>query len=55
AEVDEPMVIPTIEEVAEPIDKAEEQMIALVVDMDENIAMLFGDDDFEDDASKGFD
>ncbi|GKA19746.1 hypothetical protein Tco_0699661 [Tanacetum coccineum] len=55
AEVDEPMVIPAIEEVAEPIDEAEEQMIAPVVDMDEDIAMLFGDDDFEDDASEGFD
>ncbi|GKE15690.1 hypothetical protein Tco_1423267 [Tanacetum coccineum] len=42
-------------EVAEPIDEAEEQMIALVVYMDEDIAMLFGDDDFEDDASEGFD
>ncbi|GJU04504.1 hypothetical protein Tco_1120934 [Tanacetum coccineum] len=36
-------------------DEAEEQMIAPVVDMDEDIAMLFGDDDFEDDASEGFD
>ncbi|GJU76374.1 hypothetical protein Tco_1273444 [Tanacetum coccineum] len=56
AEVDEPMVVPAIEEeVAEPTDEAEEQMIALVVDMDKDIAMLFGDDDFEDDASEGFD
>ncbi|GJR34373.1 hypothetical protein Tco_1210057 [Tanacetum coccineum] len=55
AEVDDPMVIPAIEEVAEPIDEAEEQMITLVVDMDEDIAMLFGDDEFEDEASKGFD
>ncbi|GJT95032.1 hypothetical protein Tco_1090550 [Tanacetum coccineum] len=30
-------------------------MIAPVVDMDKNIAMLFGDDDFEDDDSEGFD
>ncbi|GKD30971.1 hypothetical protein Tco_1241749 [Tanacetum coccineum] len=52
---DEPMVGPMVEEVVEPVDKAEEQMIALVVDMDEDIAMLFGDDDFEDDASEGVD
>ncbi|GJZ15236.1 hypothetical protein Tco_0550913 [Tanacetum coccineum] len=52
--VDEPIVIPAIEEVAEPIDEAEEQMIAPVVYMDEDIAMLFGDDDFKDDASEGF-
>ncbi|GJT29295.1 hypothetical protein Tco_0909570 [Tanacetum coccineum] len=32
-----------------------EQVIALVVDMDKDIAMLFGDDEFEDDASEGFD
>ncbi|GJW16901.1 hypothetical protein Tco_0024337 [Tanacetum coccineum] len=54
-EVDKPMVVPAIKEVAEPIDEAKEQMIALVVDMDEDIAMLFADDDFEDDASEGFD
>ncbi|GKB35316.1 hypothetical protein Tco_0880258 [Tanacetum coccineum] len=52
---DEPMVGPIVDEVAEPVAKAEEQMIASVVDMDEDIAMLFGDDDFEDDASEGFD
>nr|GEX19944.1 hypothetical protein [Tanacetum cinerariifolium] len=34
--------------------EAEEQVIALVVDMDEDIAMLFGDDD-KDDDSEGFD
>ncbi|GJV51188.1 hypothetical protein Tco_1446929, partial [Tanacetum coccineum] len=28
--------------------EAEEQVIAPVVDMDEDIAVLFGDDDFED-------
>ncbi|GJR38695.1 hypothetical protein Tco_1214379 [Tanacetum coccineum] len=35
----------------------EEQLcvIALVVDVDEDIAMLFSDDDFEDDDSEGFD
>ncbi|GJT48399.1 hypothetical protein Tco_0974556 [Tanacetum coccineum] len=47
---DEPMVGPLVDEIAEPIVEAEEQVIALVVDMDEVIAMLFGDDD-----SKGFD
>ncbi|GJY92258.1 hypothetical protein Tco_0508040 [Tanacetum coccineum] len=52
---DEPMVGPMVDEIAEPIDEAEEQMIALVVDMDEDIAMLFGNDKFEDDASEGFD
>ncbi|GJW39646.1 hypothetical protein Tco_0065491 [Tanacetum coccineum] len=41
---------PLVDEIAEPIVEAEEQVISLVVDMDEDIAMLFGDDD-----SKGFD
>ncbi|GKG58562.1 hypothetical protein Tco_0594332, partial [Tanacetum coccineum] len=36
AEVDKPMVVPAIEEVAEPIDEAKEQMIALVVDIDDD-------------------
>nr|GEY28883.1 hypothetical protein [Tanacetum cinerariifolium] len=31
----------------------EEQMIALVIDAEEDIAMLFGDDDFSDDNFKG--
>ncbi|GKB42837.1 hypothetical protein Tco_0887779 [Tanacetum coccineum] len=52
---DEPMVSLIGDEIAEPIVKAEEQMIAPVVDIDEDIAMLFGDDDFEDDDSEGFD
>ncbi|GKC28946.1 hypothetical protein Tco_1036240 [Tanacetum coccineum] len=51
---DEPMVSPIVDEIAEPIVEAEEQVIAPVVDMDEDIAMLFGDDDFEDDDSEGF-
>ncbi|GJS94598.1 hypothetical protein Tco_0801566 [Tanacetum coccineum] len=38
-----------------PIVEAKEHVIVLVVDMDEDIAMLFGDDDFEDDDSEGFD
>ncbi|GKE58399.1 hypothetical protein Tco_1497584, partial [Tanacetum coccineum] len=59
AEVDEPMVDPVIDELAEPIAapvlvEAEEQVIALVVDMEEDLAMLFGDDDFSDDDSEGF-
>ncbi|GJT41881.1 hypothetical protein Tco_0941746 [Tanacetum coccineum] len=51
AVADEPMV----DQIAEPIVEAEEQVIAPVVDMDEDIAMLFGDDGFEDDKSDGFD
>ncbi|GJU54446.1 hypothetical protein Tco_1228160 [Tanacetum coccineum] len=49
------MVGPIVDEIPEPIVKAEEQVVAPVVDMDEDIAMLFGDDDFEDDSSEGFD
>ncbi|GJS04542.1 hypothetical protein Tco_0321050 [Tanacetum coccineum] len=65
--VDEQMVVPVIEEVAEPVAEAEEeqviapvvdiaegQMNAPVMDMEEDLAALFGDDDFEDDASDGF-
>ncbi|GJV24243.1 hypothetical protein Tco_1376938 [Tanacetum coccineum] len=52
---DEPMVRLMVDEVAEPVAEVEEQMIAPVVDMDKDNAMLFGDDDFEDDASEGFD
>ncbi|GJW70770.1 hypothetical protein Tco_0127687 [Tanacetum coccineum] len=52
---DEPIVGPIVDAIAESIVEAEEQMIAPVVDMDEDIAMLFGDDDFEDDDSEGFD
>ncbi|GKD20728.1 hypothetical protein Tco_1222431, partial [Tanacetum coccineum] len=56
AMADEPIVGPMVDEDVEPVADAEvEQVIAPVVDMDEDIAMLFGDDDFEDDASKGFD
>ncbi|GJZ87161.1 hypothetical protein Tco_0658771 [Tanacetum coccineum] len=68
AMVDEQMVVPDIEEVAEPVAAAEEeqviapvvgmeeeQMNAPVIDMEEDLAALFGDDDFEDDASDGFD
>nr|GEU94537.1 hypothetical protein [Tanacetum cinerariifolium] len=52
---DEPMVGTLVDEIAELIVEAEEQVIALMVDMDEDIAMLFGNDDFKDDDSKGFD
>nr|GEY95820.1 hypothetical protein [Tanacetum cinerariifolium] len=63
AMVDEPMVIPAIEEVPETVaaaeqeqvvtlvvDIEEEQMETLLMDMEEDFAALFGeDDDFEDD------
>ncbi|GKG02716.1 hypothetical protein Tco_0310352, partial [Tanacetum coccineum] len=65
--VDEQMVVPTIEEVAELVAEAKEkqviapvvdmeegQMNALIMDMEEDLTALFGDDDFEDDASDGF-
>ncbi|GJZ04869.1 hypothetical protein Tco_0538144 [Tanacetum coccineum] len=67
AMVDEQMVVPAVEEVAEPVVEAEEeqviapvvdvvegQMDAPMMDMEEDLAVLFGDDDFEDDASDGF-
>nr|GEV01366.1 hypothetical protein [Tanacetum cinerariifolium] len=54
ADVDEPMVDPVIDEVAEPIAEGEEQVIAPVIDVEEDIAMLFGDDDFSNDDSDGF-
>ncbi|GKE90046.1 hypothetical protein Tco_1567521 [Tanacetum coccineum] len=54
AEVDEPMVDPMIDKIAEPIVEVEEQMVTLVVDMDEDLAVLFGDDDDSgDDDSEG--
>ncbi|GKE08780.1 hypothetical protein Tco_1412331, partial [Tanacetum coccineum] len=52
---DKPMVGPLVDEIVEPIVEAEEQVIAPVIDMDEDIPMMFGDDDFEDDDSGGFD
>ncbi|GJW51377.1 hypothetical protein Tco_0092728 [Tanacetum coccineum] len=54
AEADEPMVGPVVDEIAETIVEMEEQVIALVIDMEEDIAMLFGDDDFSDADSEGF-
>nr|GEW57332.1 hypothetical protein [Tanacetum cinerariifolium] len=50
---DEPMVEPIVDEIAEPIVETEEQMIALVIDAEEDIAMLFEDDDFSDKDSEG--
>nr|GEW96481.1 hypothetical protein [Tanacetum cinerariifolium]GEW96482.1 hypothetical protein [Tanacetum cinerariifolium] len=54
------MAIPSIKEVAEPVIEAEEkEMIAPVVDMEEDLVTLFGedddfkDDDFSEDDSKG--
>ncbi|GKD44254.1 hypothetical protein Tco_1268899, partial [Tanacetum coccineum] len=54
AEADEPMVGPAVDEITEPIVEMEEQVIAPVIDMEEDIAMLFGDSDFSDDDSEGF-
>ncbi|GKE25176.1 hypothetical protein Tco_1436688 [Tanacetum coccineum] len=54
AKADEPMVGLVDDEIAEPIVGIEEQVIALVIDMEEDIAMLFGDGDFSDDDSDGF-
>ncbi|GKA63159.1 hypothetical protein Tco_0762765 [Tanacetum coccineum] len=55
AKADEPMVVPVDDEIAEPIVGMEEQVIALVINMGEDIAMLFGDGNFSDDDSEGFD
>ncbi|GKE76345.1 hypothetical protein Tco_1542465, partial [Tanacetum coccineum] len=54
AVADEPMVGPLVGEIAEPMVEMEEQVIALVIDMKEDMAMLFGDGDFSDDDSEGF-
>ncbi|GJT83233.1 auxin response factor 19 [Tanacetum coccineum] len=52
AEVDEPMVDPVIDELAEPIIEVEEQIVAQAMDMEGDLAMLFGDhDDYSDDDS----
>nr|GEX81432.1 hypothetical protein [Tanacetum cinerariifolium] len=53
AEVDEPLVDSVIDELTEPIVEVEAQMVALVMDMEEDLAMLFRvkddscDDDFQ--------
>ncbi|GJW16905.1 hypothetical protein Tco_0024341 [Tanacetum coccineum] len=65
--VDKQMVVPAIEEVAELVAEAEEehviapvadiaegQMDAPLMDMEEDLSALFGNDDFEDDAFVGF-
>nr|GFB68726.1 hypothetical protein [Tanacetum cinerariifolium] len=51
---DELMVGMLVDEIAEPIVEAEEQVISPVIDMEEDIAMLFGEGDFSDDDSEGF-
>nr|GEW74509.1 hypothetical protein [Tanacetum cinerariifolium] len=56
AMVDEPMVVPAIEVVDEPVTEAEEQMVAPVMDMKEDLAALYSEgDDFEDDDSENVD
>nr|GEW51461.1 hypothetical protein [Tanacetum cinerariifolium] len=53
AEVDDPMADPVIDELAEPIVEVEEQTVAPAMDMEEYLAVLFGDDDDSgDDDSK---
>ncbi|GKA69150.1 hypothetical protein Tco_0775214 [Tanacetum coccineum] len=65
--VNEQMVVPVIEVVTEPVAGVEEEQViapevdmeegkmdALMMDMEEDLAALFGDDDFKDDASDGF-
>ncbi|GJS38182.1 hypothetical protein Tco_0563225 [Tanacetum coccineum] len=54
AKADKPMVGPVIDVIVEPIVEMEEQVIAPVIDVEEDIAMLFDDDDFSDDGSEGF-
>ncbi|GJS66207.1 hypothetical protein Tco_0680771 [Tanacetum coccineum] len=45
AEVDDLMVDLVIDEIVEPIVEVEEQMVAPVVDMEEDLPVLFSDDD----------
>ncbi|GJW96187.1 hypothetical protein Tco_0177995 [Tanacetum coccineum] len=65
-EIAEQMVVPAIEEVAEPVVEAEEEQViapvadivegqidAPMMDIKEDLAVLFGDDNFRDDASDG--
>nr|GEV05889.1 hypothetical protein [Tanacetum cinerariifolium] len=54
AKADDPMVDPMVDEVAEPIVEGEEQLVALLIDVEDVIAMLFGDDGFSDEDSEGF-
>ncbi|GKB03615.1 hypothetical protein Tco_0831758 [Tanacetum coccineum] len=54
AMADEPMVGPIVDEAAEPIVEMEEQVIALAIDIEEDLAMLFGEDDgFSDEDFEG--
>ncbi|GJU12248.1 hypothetical protein Tco_1134644 [Tanacetum coccineum] len=54
AEVDKSLVDPEIDEIAELIVEVEEQMVAPAMDMEEDLAVLFGDDDDSgDDDSEG--
>nr|GEV51877.1 hypothetical protein [Tanacetum cinerariifolium] len=54
AEADELMVGSLVDEIVEPIVAMEKRMVSPVIDVEKDIAMLFGDDDFIDDDSKGF-
>ncbi|GJZ73711.1 hypothetical protein Tco_0637857 [Tanacetum coccineum] len=55
AMVDEQMVVPAVDEIAEQmVVPSIEEMGAPMMDMEEDLAVLFGDDDFDDDASDGF-
>ncbi|GKF32710.1 hypothetical protein Tco_0102508 [Tanacetum coccineum] len=51
---DEPIVGPLVGEIAELMVEMEEQVIALMIDMEEDISMLFGDVNFSNDDSEGF-
>ncbi|GKC85985.1 hypothetical protein Tco_1141702 [Tanacetum coccineum] len=53
AMADEPMVGLLVDEIAELIVEAKQQVIAPVIDMEEDIAMIFGDGDFSNDDSEG--
>ncbi|GJZ43875.1 hypothetical protein Tco_0591130, partial [Tanacetum coccineum] len=54
AKADKPMVSPVVDEIAELIVELEEQVIAPVIDVEEDLAMLFGDENFSDYDSGGF-
>nr|GEW30464.1 hypothetical protein [Tanacetum cinerariifolium] len=53
-EANEPMVGLVIDNITEPMVEMEEHVIALLIDMEEDLAILFGDDNFTDDDSEGF-
>ncbi|GKC36762.1 hypothetical protein Tco_1049146 [Tanacetum coccineum] len=66
-EIAEQIDVHVVEEVAEPVVEAEEEQViapvvdvvegpmdATMIDMEEDLVVLFGDDDFEDDTSYGF-